>query len=136
MIFHCLHTETLICAAESSTKLTVEKEVSGAITKRIPSDEIQSPWEQLLYGCGRGKERQAHKKWKYQTPSLHPPVQSLDHVCAENEHRTNWGLKGQEDPGCVPLPSNQNPSSPHSHRGVSAYCLFCRGGLSRGRPCS
>lgn len=74
MIFHCLHTEALACAAESSTKLTVEKEVSGAITKHIPSNEIQSPWEQLFYRCGRGKERQslsvAHEKWNIKLPHL------------------------------------------------------------------
>lgn len=57
MIFHCLHTEALACAAESSTKLTIEKEVSGAVTKCIPSNEIQSPWEQLFYRCGRGERK-------------------------------------------------------------------------------
>lgn len=80
MIFHCLHTEALAWAAESSTKLTVEKEVSGTITKCIPSNEIQRPWEQLFYGCGRGERRQslpvAHEKWNDQTPPPQPPLQN------------------------------------------------------------
>lgn len=143
MIFHCLHTEALACAAESSTKLTAEKEVSGAITKCIPSNEIQSPWEQLFYRCGRGEAKAIliSSPWEVQVSnSPTSPFSAVsEHIrtyCAGNEHRASWGLKGQEDPGYVPLPANQNPPSPHSHWQVSTCCSFCRCCLSRGRPCS
>lgn len=62
-----------------------------------------------------GKERQpmsvAHEKWKYQTAPLHPPLQSplAMYIVTVLGMRAGYtvGLKGQEDPGCVPLPSNQ-----------------------------